>query len=140
MCAPFARVVATFCLVAGFASVSSAQSAASPDTDFVVYLRAGGNQPVAPLAQMRHVVDALMHQAGYRVEWRSLEADHGEDAHASLLAVLELSGTCGLAPSDSSGDHTATDATSATSLATTSISDGQVLPFSTLNCAALTRV
>ena len=56
-----------------------------------------------------------MHQAGYRVEWRSLDTDRGADADAPLLAVLELNGVCGLSAghSDSerrhgfrqSGDH-----------------------------------
>jgi hypothetical protein len=116
--------------------VSSAQSAASTDAGLVVYLRTGGNQPSAPLAQMKHEVSALMHQAGYRVEWRSLDAGRTEDADAPLLAVLELSGTCGIAPGYSGVEH---NGTVSASLATTTITDGQVLPFSVLNCSALTR-
>jgi hypothetical protein len=116
--------------------VSSAQSAASTDAGLVVYLRTGGNQPAAPLAQMKHEVSALMHQAGYRVEWRSLDGDRGEDADAPLLAVLELTGTCGIAPGYAVMEHSA--ATS-NSLATTTVTDGQVLPFSALNCTVLTR-
>ena len=75
-----------------------------------------------------------MHQAGYRVEWRSVDTDRTADADAPLLAVLELNGTCGIPAGYSVG----TRAVSA-SLATTTITDGQVLPFSPLNCTALTR-
>lgn len=130
-----ARLLATLCLVFVSVPVSLAQPAASTDAGLVVYLRAG-NQPAAPLAQMKRELSTLMHQAGYRVEWRSLDADRGESADTQFLAVLELTGTCGLAPGYSTGDHAA--ATSA-SLATTTITDGQVLPFSSLSCTALTR-
>jgi hypothetical protein len=124
------------CLVLSSVPVSSAQSAASTDAELVVYLRTGGHQPAAPLAEMKLEVSALMHQAGYRVEWRSLDADRGEDADALHLAVLELNGTCGIAPGYSILERAAP---TSPSLATTSITDGQVLPFSVLNCAALTR-
>jgi hypothetical protein len=116
--------------------VSSAQSAASADAEVVVYLKTGGNQPAAPLAEMKREVSALMHQAGYRVEWRSLDSDRREDADASLLAVLEMNGTCGIAPGYSFAER---PAAISTKLATTSVTDGQVLPFSALNCATLTR-
>lgn len=114
----------------------SAQSAGATDVALVVYLRAGGSQPVAPLAEMKREVGSLMSQAGYRVEWRSLDAPRGEEGDASMLAVLELNGTCGLAAGYGAAERPlATN----TSLATTSITDGQVMPFSSLNCTALTR-
>jgi hypothetical protein len=116
--------------------LSSAQSAASQDAELVVYLRTGGNQPAAPLAQMKRELGALMHQAGYRVEWRSLDANRGQDADASLLAVLELTGVCGIAPGFAETERTPL---SSSSLATTTVTDGQVLPFSSLNCMALTN-
>ena len=131
-----ARLLATLCLVLVCVPLSSAQSAASQDAELVVYLRTGGNQPAAPLAQMKRELGALMHQAGYRVEWRSLDANRGQDADASLLAVLDLTGVCGIAPGYAEAERAATISTS---LATTTITDGQVLPFSSLNCAALTN-
>jgi hypothetical protein len=115
--------------------VSSAQSAASTDAGLVVYLRTGGKQPAAPLTQMKRELSAIMHQAGYRVEWRSLDTVRGTDADAPLLAVLELEGVCGL-----SAGHSDSEPAGPSSLATTTITDGQVLPFSRLNCTALTRV
>jgi hypothetical protein len=131
-----ARLLATLCLAFGSVPVSSAQSAASADATVVVYLRTGGSQPAAPLAQMKREVNGLMGQAGYRVEWRSLDADRGAETDAPLLVVLELSGICGIGAGNSAGEH---EATSSTSLATTMVTEGRVLPFSTLNCTALTR-
>jgi hypothetical protein len=116
--------------------LSSAQSAASQDAELVVYLRTGGNQPAAPMALMERELGALMHQAGYRVEWRSLDANRTQDADASLLAVLELTGVCGIAPGYTDLERAVKISTS---LASTTITDGQVLPFSSLNCAALSN-
>ena len=114
----------------------SAQSAGATDAALVVYLRTGGNQPAAPLAEMKREVASLMSQAGYHVEWRSLDAPRGEDSDASMLAVLELNGTCGLAAGYGAAER---PLAGNTSLATTSITDKQVMPFSSLNCTALTR-
>ena len=113
-----------------------AQSASATDAALVVYLRTGGGQPAAPLAEMKREVGSLMGQAGYRVEWRSLDAPRGEESDAAMLAVLELNGSCGL-----SAGYGAPEKALAvnTSLATTAITDGQVMPFSALNCTALTR-
>ena len=132
----FARLLATFCLVLGVVvPVSSAQSAGVTDATLVVYLRTGGGQPAAPLAEMKREVASLMSQAGYRMEWRSLDGPRGEEGDASMLVVLELNGSCGLA----AGYGTPEKPLAAnTSLATTSITDRQVMPFSTLNCTALT--
>jgi len=116
--------------------VCSAQSAGATDAALVVYLRTGGNQPAAPLAEMKREVASLMSQAGYHVEWRSLDAPRGEDSDASMLAVLELNGTCGLAAGYGAAER---PLAGNTSLATTSITDKQVMPFSSLNCTALTR-
>jgi len=101
-----------------------------------VYLRTGGNQPAAPLVEMKREVASLMSQAGYHVEWRSLDAPRGEESDASMLAVLELNGTCGLAAGYGAAER---PLAGNTSLATTSITDKQVMPFSSLNCTALTR-
>jgi hypothetical protein len=131
----FARLLATLCLVFGLVRLSSAQSAVSTYTELVVYLRTGGNQPAAPLAHMKRELSAIMYAAGYRVEWRSLDTARSANADVPLLAVLELNGACGL-----SAGHPDSEPAAPASLATTTITDGQVLPFSRLNCAALTRV
>ena len=101
-----------------------------------MYLRTGGSQPAAPLEQMKRELGVLLQQAGFRVEWRSLDGEQREETDAAFLAVLELNGTCGL----SSGyTEPSTTKLNNSSLATTSTSDGQVLPFSKVNCAVVTR-
>lgn len=117
-----ARLLATCCLILG--SVS-----AFADTELVVYLKADPNQPAAPIENMKRELISLMHSAGYRVEW-------GGESHSPYLAVVELTGNCALTAGYPGRDA---PASSAGALASTNVTDGQVLPFASVNCAALTR-
>jgi hypothetical protein len=129
-----ARLLATFCLVLCSISVCRSQSAGSTDPDVVVYLKGDATQPAVPLAQMKREASALLRTAGYHVEWRSLDA--GPHEAAPQIAVVELNGTCGMPP----GSVPRLDPPpNGASLANTTVTDGQVLPFSTVNCATLTR-
>jgi hypothetical protein len=118
-----ARLLATFCLTL-LGSVS-----AFADTELVVYLKADPNQPAAPIDHMKRELASLMRSAGYRVEW-------GGESRSPFLAVVELTGTCAL-----SAGYPGRDApvSTAGALASTNVTDGQVLPFASVNCAALTR-
>ncbi len=85
---------------------------------------------------MKREMVSLMRAAGYQIEWRNLRGGSRDSAESAQLVVLSLNGVC--APGRGQGpsqDALPADA----SLATTSISDGRVLPFSTMNCGALTR-
>jgi hypothetical protein len=93
-----------------------------------VYLKTGANQPAAPVTHMKRELAALMKTAGYRVQW-------GDESADSVLTVVELNGTCTMP----AGFDAAHGASTGVSLATTNVTDGQVLPFSAVNCAALTR-
>ena len=117
----FARLLATFCLIAG------SLFAGSSDADLVVHLKIAVNQPAAPLDHMKRELSVLMKTAGYRVQW-------GDESNSSFLAVVELNGVCALP-----AGNAVAPAVSGASLATTNVTDGQVLPFSTVNCAALTH-
>jgi hypothetical protein len=131
----FARLLATFCLLSGLVAQSPARAESPQDSTLVVYLRTGGHQPAAPLDQMKRELGSLMQQAGFRVEWRSLDSEQRENTNAEYLAVLELDGFCGMysgKPSAAADNHSS-------SLATTSVSDGHVLPFSKVNCGVVTR-
>jgi hypothetical protein len=129
-----ARLLATFCLGMCFVSARPAQSAGDADPELVVYLKTEANQPSSPLAQMKQEVSALMRTAGYRVSWRNPQTGAGDDA--AFLAIVELNGICGLPAGYSvAGDPVG----GGVSLATSAVSDGQVLPFSSVNCAILTR-
>jgi hypothetical protein len=101
----------------------------------VVYLRTGGHQPAAPIEHMKRELSALMREAGFRVEWRSLDSEQRDSTDGPYLAVLELNGTCGIGPW---APNVAAEVRTS-SLASTSVSDGHVLPFSKVNCAVVTR-
>ncbi len=131
----FARHLAVFCLLfAGLSPVWS-QESGSPDPELVVYLGTGSLQSAAPLKYMRQELPSLMQQAGYSLAVRDL--NDRDNSEAEFLTVVHLNGNCsmpaGYAPAD---DPAPRDK----SLATTAITDGRVLPFSAVNCAALTRV
>jgi len=119
--------LATSCLVFAALSTAMAQSAAPSDSELVVYLRGAAAQPAAPIRYMKAEVEAIMHRAGYEVAWRTAN----ESIDAPFLAVVDLSGTC--APVSAPSIH------EETSLASTSITDGRLLPFSRIDCNALTR-
>ena len=99
-----------------------------------MYLRTGVHQSAAVIEHMKRELSALMQEAGLRLEWRSLDSEQRDSTDAAYLAVLELNGTCGMVAgaAEPADPHTS-------SLANTSVSDGQVLPFSKVNCAVVTR-
>jgi hypothetical protein len=131
----FARHLAVFCLIFAGLSPARAQYSGSLDPELVVYLGTGNGQSAATLKYMRQELTSLMHQAGYRLVLRDL---HDRDnADAETLVIVELNGSCAMP----AGFPPASDtAPRSKSLATTAITDGRVLPFSAVECAALTRL
>jgi hypothetical protein len=84
---------------------------------------------------MHEELAALMRQAGYRVAFR--EAGGREAIDAEFLSVVELNGSCAIP----AGYRLAEDRTPGNAkLATTAVTDGRVLPFSAVNCSALTHL
>jgi hypothetical protein len=131
----FARHLAAFCLLFAGLSPARAQSSGSPDPELVVYLHVTPGQSPAILKYMRQELTSLMHQAGYRLDLR--DPQDRDNSDAETLAVVEFNGSCaipaGFTPMSGPAPH-------GKSLATTAITDGRVLPFSTVDCAALTRM
>ena len=117
----FARLLAASCLLTTWLCAGDAR--------LVVSLSAGAGQPGAPVEHMKREVDAIMRRAGFQVEWTMRGADRPD---APFLVVVALDGVC--APTVAGDEPGA-----GVSLATTSIVDGRVLPFSTVGCAALGR-
>lgn len=76
---------------------------------------------------MKAELEAIMGRAGFSVAWPA----SNQTLDASFLIVVDFSGTC--AP------RSAAPFREETSLASTSIVDGAVLPFSRIDCTALTR-
>jgi hypothetical protein len=85
---------------------------------------------------MKRELSVLMRSAGYRVIW-------GDPTHPDKLGlvtnliVLKLSGTCGMPPGSYRVERAVA---SGVSLAETSVSSGNVMPFSLVHCANLTRM
>jgi hypothetical protein len=130
-----ARLLAAFCLFTTLVGGSRAESLGTPDSRLVVYLAAAADQPPAPIAQMKRELGSILRDAGYRVEWLTRGSDNTQTPDAPFLVVLQLKGVCAL-----DADHDAAESVpQAVSLATTAVSDGRVLPFSAVNCAALRR-
>jgi hypothetical protein len=119
----FARLLAAFCLCN--LVVLPVWGVDRPETAVVVYLSGAGTQPTRPLEFMKAEAGRLMRDAGYRVEFTS-----ARPTTDSALVVLELHGTCAAG----------TAAGKAGALASTALSDGQVIPFASVDCAGLSRV
>ena len=86
------------------------------------------NRP-PPSLYMKRELTSLMRSAGYRVEW-------GGESNSDFLVVVELNGNCAL-PAGYAGRDT--PAAPSPALASTNVTDGRVLPFASVNCAAVTR-
>jgi hypothetical protein len=132
----FARLRALGCLLL-FSGPSAVRSepVVPADQRLVVYLKLGTNRSGESLRAFQGELDSLMRSASYRVEWR--EAGIQPGAETATVTVVELRGVC-----EPVGDQTepSVPPASASSLASTAVSDGQVLPFSWVNCEVLTRM
>lgn len=103
-----------------------------------------GQQPGAPLAPialytqfqnpptgevldaLQDEVESIMSTAGLRFEWRSLAAVRGDEVSVEL-AVINFQGRCDLDGMQAKGSHHGP-------LGWTHVSDGEILPFSDIDC------
>jgi hypothetical protein len=108
----------------------------SAGSELVVYLNPGVNQSAAPLAFMRKEAESLMRTAGYSLEWRDAKARRLNEDAANLVFV-DLTGVCAVSMNPIPGAPPPDD--NQPSLASTAVEDGLVLPFSRIDCSALTR-
>jgi hypothetical protein len=128
-----ARVTATFWLFLTTALVGRSESAIPPHTTVAVQLKPNAEVSPAVLAEMKGELEALMASAGFRFEW--LDSQNPSPANgADSLVVLELRGSCN--PLAGPPDRLAADKEP---LASTSVVDGHILPFTWVDCAALNR-
>src|ERR1700722_10486383 len=114
----------------------SAGWAASPrpaTAKLAVYLKTDASQTVRPLDSTKRELSRLMQTAGYELEWRGPQDSHIDTV--AFLAVVELKGDCEVPSSRAHGSILP----GTTDLASTFVSDGQVLPFSWVNCANVAR-
>lgn len=131
-----ARALAIVGLITALSCLSSAQTPGREDAPLFVYLGTGPNRNSLELTQMRGEAEKLMQAVGYRLEWRTLSPE-GTRETAPDLVIVKLEGNCA-APMNP--QVLATAPVGGFSLASTSTSDGVVLPFSNIHCDALTRM
>ena len=119
-------------------TVVSPSWAASPrpaTAKLAVYLKTAASQSARPLDSMRRELSRLMQTAGYELEWRGPQ-DPNIDTSA-FLAVVELRGDCEAVSGNLLSGSTLPGMAQ---LASTFVSDGQVLPFSWVNCGNVTKL
>ncbi|MEQ1883481.1 MAG: hypothetical protein ABL967_00340 [Bryobacteraceae bacterium] len=127
----YARLLALVGML--YVSVSTGQAQLLGTGEVSVYLKAHGDHSPSAMSEMKAEMDKLMRSVGVTLHWKDSVKDLGS-THAELV-VLELRGTCDAPRRVPTGPRLQ----NLTSLASTAVSDGRILPFSWLDCAALSR-
>jgi hypothetical protein len=83
------------------------------------------------LEVMKKEVAALLKPSGVSLDWRLAKKNHGDESFAGLV-VLKFKGKCKVESWNSAAVPGQT-----TTLGTTAVSDGHILPFSEVKCDAL---
>jgi hypothetical protein len=122
----YARLLAIVCLLSSSALVGGSVAVSAPDMTVGVYLKA---DPSESLPYLRRELAELLAPAGIQLKWVA----PGSRLHVDRTISVELRGTC------RPGESTASKFKSGTALASTTVQDGRVLPFSWVNCAVVDR-
>lgn len=131
----YARLLpATICLIFVCFPAARADSGVPASDVLDVYIK--GQEASTPdvLAAMNRELNALMETAGYRIAWRGA-ADPPSNAGAENLVIVELRGVC-MAQFSA---NAVKPLSWTVPLASSSVVDGKILPFSWLDCTALNR-
>ncbi len=130
----YARLLATLCLLPVSTFFAQADSAVPTGAMLEVYVK--GQEASTPdvLRAMNRELEALLLPAGFRVIWRGA-GDPPSTSGAEHLVMVELRGVCMAQFSRMAS----TPLSSPLPLASSSVADGRVLPFSWLDCTALNR-
>jgi hypothetical protein len=132
----FARIlVVLVCFLGAVLRPGLAEPVNPPHRKLVVYLKTAAGQPQPPADEMKREVDSLMEDAGYSVSWRS-PGDFGQDEGDAVVIVSEFQGICEV---PRPGTILAPPETGAI-LASTAVSDGEVLPFIGVDCATVAKL
>jgi hypothetical protein len=131
VCAMYARLLAMLGLLSVSTSMGWSESNLPGSSTLEVYLK-GDIGPAETLAEMNRELGTLMQRASFRVLWR--HANEPSSSGSAHLIVVELVGACAFPPRDSPVPLASNFA-----LASSSVVDGRVLPFSWVDCSALTR-
>jgi hypothetical protein len=130
----YARLLALCCLLYVSTSAGRAESASAAGSELEVYLRGDAGSSSVVLGEMTRELDSLMQQAGFRISWRRAN-DVSSPGGAANLIVVDLRGACTVA----AADEPAQPLPATLVLASSSVVDGRVLPFSWVDCSALNQ-
>jgi hypothetical protein len=130
----YARLMATFCLLFVSIFIARADSSIPLGTTLEVYVKGGQASTPDVLAAMSRELDALMRAAGFRVILRGADGS-ATSGGAEHLVLVEMRGLCVAQFSTLA----AAPLLSSVPLASSSVADGKVLPFTSVDCSALNR-
>jgi len=128
----YARVLACLLLTSAFVAGSEPGSVV-PGPIVEVYLKAADSSSSAALDEMKVEVVSLMQAAGVGVEWR--KSNEETPVSRGDLVVVTLSGICQAPPRKLPMQRLK----SLPPLAASSVVDGRILPFVSVNCNALSH-
>ena len=132
----YARIlVVLVCFIGAVLRPGLAEPVNPPHRKLVVYLKTAPGQPQPPTDEMKREVDTLMEGAGYTVSWR-YPGDFGQDEGDAAVIVSEFQGICEVPRPGT----TLAPPETGTILASTAVSDGEVLPFIGVDCATVARL
>jgi hypothetical protein len=128
----YARLLASFGLLCVSTSLVRSESVL-PATSLVdVYLKASAADSPAVLDEMSRELTSLMQEAGFRIEIHR-PGDLPSAGGVAQLIMVDLRGACAVPSAD------AQPLVAPVALASSAVSDGRVLPFSWVDCTALSR-
>ncbi len=130
----YARLLAMFCLLFVSNFTARADSTIPMGPTLEVYVKGGQGSTPDVLAAMSRELDVLMQTAGFRVVLRGTD-DAATSGGAEHLVLVELRGLCVAQFSALAGAPLLTSVP----LASSSVAEGKVLPFSSVDCTALNR-
>ena len=130
----YARLLATLCLLPVSTFFAQADSAVPTGATLEVYVKGQESSTPDVLSAMNRELGSLMQPAGFRVVWRGV-SDPPSSAGAEHLLMVELRGVC----TAQFLSMASTPLSSPLPLASSSVADGKVLPFSWVDCTALNR-
>lgn len=126
----YARFFAYVCLSQFALSASLPGPVIPRKQPLVVFLKGTEQQDASIILNMRDEVRKLLKPAGYDIEFRSVV---GVTPVSGRVIVAEFKGQCQAAAHQD-------EILQRQDLATTAVSNGQILPFSQMHCAAISRL
>ena len=120
-----------FLFVSLFATLLPACASSLPSAPVTVLLRFEQDHSTASLDEMQHELEILFKKTGYRFAWKQVDQIGSSESFDDLV-VVKMKGRCAMEPEPLVYDERGP-------LAFTHSADGQVLPFSEVECDKVRR-